>query len=94
MVAIGNCILKIDMLRVGRRKKISAQEPLICPIDKLIDGVVLVGKHDGEITELSMCQWMTSRLASASMDGVVSIFFVDVLFSFFIKKTKKQWLVS
>ena len=51
----------------------SAEEPLKCLIDKLIDGVQSVGKHDGEVTELSMCQWMTSRLASASMDDTVCI---------------------
>ncbi|GAV70580.1 WD40 domain-containing protein [Cephalotus follicularis] len=73
MVAIGNCILKIDTTKAGKGKGYSAEEPLKCSIDKLIDGVQLVGKHDGEITELSMCQWMTSRLASASMDGTVRI---------------------
>ncbi|XP_024021457.1 enhancer of mRNA-decapping protein 4 [Morus notabilis] len=73
MVGIGNCILKIDTLRVGRGKTFSAEEPLQCPIDKLVEGVLLVGKHDAEITELSMCQWMTSRLASASNDGMVKI---------------------
>lgn len=73
MVAIGNCILRIDTLRVGRGKTFSAEEPLQCPIDKLVEGIVLVGKHDAEITELSMCQWMTSRLASASIDGMVKI---------------------
>lgn len=76
MVGIGNCILKIDTLRVGRGKTFSAEEPLQCPIDKLVEGVLLVGKHDAEITELSMCQWMTSRLASASNDGMVGICFL------------------
>lgn len=75
MVAIDNRILKIDTTKVGKGKMFSAEEPLKCPIDKLVDGVQIVGSHDGEITELSMCQWMKSRLASASVDGTVSILF-------------------
>jgi enhancer of mRNA-decapping protein 4 len=71
IVAIGNLILKIDTIKIGKGGAFSVEQPLTCPIDKLIDGVQLVGKHDGEVTELSMCQWMTTRLASASTDGVV-----------------------
>ncbi|XP_012484611.1 enhancer of mRNA-decapping protein 4 [Gossypium raimondii] len=73
MVAIGNRILKIDTIKVGKLDGFSAEEPLNFSVDKLIDGVQFVGKHDGEITELSMCQWLTTRLASASVDGTVKI---------------------
>ncbi|XWS12990.1 hypothetical protein CRYUN_Cryun37aG0137100 [Craigia yunnanensis] len=73
LVAIGNRILKIDTMKVGKLEGFSAEEPLNCSVDKLIDGVQFVGKHDGEITELSMCQWLTTRLASASVDGMVKI---------------------
>ncbi|XP_062161335.1 enhancer of mRNA-decapping protein 4-like [Alnus glutinosa] len=73
MVAIGNRILRIDTTKVGKGEVFLAEEPLKCHIDNLIDGVQLVGKHDRDVTELSMCQWMTSRLASASMDGMVKI---------------------
>ncbi|KAI4298855.1 hypothetical protein L6164_032370 [Bauhinia variegata] len=73
MVAIGSRVLKIDTMRVGRGETFSEEEPLKCSIDKLIDGLQLVGKHDGDVTELSMCQWMKSRLASASTDGTVKI---------------------
>lgn len=73
IVAIGNRILKIDNMKAGKGETFSAEEPLKCSVDKLIDGVHLVGKHDGDVTELSMCQWMKSRLASASADGTVKI---------------------
>ncbi|XP_019704020.2 enhancer of mRNA-decapping protein 4 isoform X1 [Elaeis guineensis] len=72
-VGIGNRVLKIDITKVGRGKEFSAEEPLRCPIEKLIDGVHFVGKHDGEVTDLSISQWMTTRLASASKDGTVKI---------------------
>ncbi|KAG1363793.1 enhancer of mRNA-decapping protein 4 [Cocos nucifera] len=72
-VGIGNRVLKIDITKVGRGKEFSAEEPLRCPIEKLIDGVHFVGKHDGEVTDLSISQWMTTRLASASKDGMVKI---------------------
>lgn len=74
MVAIGNRILKIDTTKVGKADSFTAEEPLKCSMDKLIDGIQIVGKHDAVVTDLSMCQWMTSRLASASVDGTVCIF--------------------
>ncbi|KAL8205746.1 hypothetical protein R6Q57_009297 [Mikania cordata] len=73
VVGIGNCILRLDTTKIGRGKLYSADEPLKCPVDKLIDGIHFVGKHDGEITDLSMCQWMTTRLVSASVDGTIKI---------------------
>ncbi|KZV56333.1 enhancer of mRNA-decapping protein 4-like [Dorcoceras hygrometricum] len=72
-VGIGKHILKIDTTKVGKGEQFSAEEPLKCPIDKLIDGIQLVGSHDGEVTDLSMCQWMTTRLVSASVDGTIKI---------------------
>ncbi|WOL12084.1 enhancer of mRNA-decapping protein 4-like [Canna indica] len=72
-VGIGNCVLKIDINKVGRGKEFLAEEPLKCPIEKLIDGMQVIGKHDGEVTDLSISQWMVTRLASASKDGTVKI---------------------
>ncbi|XP_073128561.1 enhancer of mRNA-decapping protein 4-like [Henckelia pumila] len=72
-VGIGKHILKIDTTKVGKGEKFSADEPLKCTVDKLIDGIQLVGSHDGEVTDLSMCQWMTTRLVSASVDGTIKI---------------------
>ncbi|XP_073312106.1 enhancer of mRNA-decapping protein 4 [Primulina huaijiensis] len=72
-VGIGMHILKIDTTKVGKGGKISADEPLKFTIDNLIDGIQLVGSHDGEVTDLSMCQWMTTRLVSASVDGTIKI---------------------
>ncbi|XAR53895.1 hypothetical protein NMG60_11022618 [Bertholletia excelsa] len=73
VVAVGNHILKINTMKVGKGEQFLSEKPLKCPVDKLIDGVQFVGKHDGEVTALSMCQWMTTRLASASTDGTVKI---------------------
>ncbi|CAH2053837.1 unnamed protein product [Thlaspi arvense] len=73
VVSIGKHVLQIDTTKVGRGEVFSAEAPLQCPLDKLIDGVQIVGKHDGEITDLSMCQWMTTRLVSSSVDGMVKI---------------------
>lgn len=70
-MGIGRHVLRIDTTKVGRGENFSAEEPLKFSIDKLIDGVQLVGSHDGEVTDLSMCQWMTTRLVSASVDGTV-----------------------
>ncbi|KFK38665.1 hypothetical protein AALP_AA3G144100 [Arabis alpina] len=73
VVSIGKHVLRIDTTKAGRGEVFSAEEPLQCPLDKLISGVQIVGKHDGEVTDLSMCQWMTTRLVSSSVDGTVKI---------------------
>ncbi|XP_010465159.1 PREDICTED: enhancer of mRNA-decapping protein 4 isoform X2 [Camelina sativa] len=73
VVSIGKHVLRIDTTKVGRGEVFSAEAPLQCPLDKLIDGVQTVGKHDGEVTDLSMCQWMTTRLVSSSVDGTIKI---------------------
>ncbi|MCD7456132.1 hypothetical protein HAX54_030707 [Datura stramonium] len=73
VVGIGKHVLKIDTTKFGKAEVFSADEPLRCPVDRLVDGVQLVGTHDGEVTDLSMCQWMTTRLVSASVDGTIKI---------------------
>ncbi|CAJ1962778.1 unnamed protein product [Sphenostylis stenocarpa] len=94
IVAIGNRILKIDSMKAGKGENFSAEEPLKCSVDKLIDGVHLVGKHDGNVTELSMCQWMKSRLASASADGTTCLISekVGVSNSLALNKTREEML--
>ncbi|KAG6519803.1 hypothetical protein ZIOFF_023312 [Zingiber officinale] len=72
-VGIGVYVLKIDINKVGRGKEFLAEEPLKCPIEKIIEGVQIIGKHDGEVTDLSISQWMVTRLASSSKDGTVKI---------------------
>lgn len=73
LVAIGKNILRIDTTKVGKTEDFAATWPLSCPLDNLIDGVRFIGSHDGEVTALSMCQWMTTRLVSASKDGTIKI---------------------
>ncbi|XVF03563.1 hypothetical protein REPUB_Repub05bG0004500 [Reevesia pubescens] len=75
VAAIGKHILRIDTMKVGKNEAYlaDAPSPLQCPIDKLIGGIQLVGKHDGEVTDVSMCQWMITRLVSASTDGTIKI---------------------
>ena len=58
---------------MGKGRDFNAEEPIKCHLDDLIDGVRLVGKHDGDVTDLSISQWMTTRLASGSKDGTVCI---------------------
>jgi len=75
IVGMGKHVFRIDTTKVGNGEAVVAEDPpLRCPVDKLIDGVQLVGTHDGEVTDLSMCQWMTNRLVSASQDGTVCVF--------------------
>nr|KYP76247.1 Enhancer of mRNA-decapping protein 4 [Cajanus cajan] len=73
IVGMGKYVLRIDTTKVGNGEAFVAEVPLRCPVDKLIDGVQLVGTHDAEVTDLSMCQWMTNRLVSSSQDGTIKI---------------------
>ncbi|GAV74787.1 LOW QUALITY PROTEIN: WD40 domain-containing protein, partial [Cephalotus follicularis] len=73
VIGIGKRVLKIDTTKVGKGEVFTPEAPLQCLVDKLIDGVQLVGKHDGEVTDLSMCQWMITRVVSASTDGTIKI---------------------
>ncbi|XP_051192930.1 enhancer of mRNA-decapping protein 4 isoform X2 [Lolium perenne] len=72
-VGIRNYVLRIDTTKVGKGRDFNTEEPIKCHLDELIDGVRLVGKHDGDVTDLSISQWMTTRLASGSKDGTVKI---------------------
>ncbi|WVZ73893.1 hypothetical protein U9M48_022150 [Paspalum notatum var. saurae] len=72
-VGIGNCVLRIDTTKVGRGRNFTVEEPVKCHLDKLIDGIRLVGKHEGDVADLSISQWMSTRLASGSKDGTVKI---------------------
>ncbi|KAJ0965271.1 hypothetical protein J5N97_026409 [Dioscorea zingiberensis] len=71
---LGNWVLKIGKIKVGRGKRFSAPKHLHYTIEKLIDGVQLIGKHDAEVTDLSVSQWMITHLVSASKDGMVCTF--------------------
>ncbi|PRQ35984.1 putative transcription factor WD40-like family [Rosa chinensis] len=73
VVRVGKRVLQIDTTKVAKGEVPSAEDPIKCPVEKLSDGVQFVGKHDGEVTDLSMCQWMTTWLVSASMDGTKKI---------------------
>ncbi|WJX31763.1 hypothetical protein P8452_20159 [Trifolium repens] len=73
IVGMGRHVLRIDTTKVGNGEAFVAEDPPKCPLDKLIDGVRIVGTHDGEVTDMSMCQWMTNRLVSASQDGTIKI---------------------
>jgi enhancer of mRNA-decapping protein 4 len=70
-VGVANCVLRIDTTKVGKGRDFTVEEPVKCHLEKLIDGVRLVGKHDGDVTDLSISQWMSTRLASGSKDGTV-----------------------
>ncbi|PKA50505.1 Enhancer of mRNA-decapping protein 4 [Apostasia shenzhenica] len=73
IVGIGKLVLKFDTTKVGRGSEFSLDEPLKCSLEKLLEGVQLVGRHDAEVTDLSISQWMTTRIASASNDGTVKL---------------------
>ncbi|KAL4185874.1 hypothetical protein AMTRI_Chr10g232980 [Amborella trichopoda] len=73
VVGIGKHVFKIDTTKVAKGDGFVAEDPIKCHVTKPIDGVQCIGTHDGEVTDLSMCQWMATRLVSASTDGTVKI---------------------
>lgn len=83
IAGIGKYVLRIDTAKVSMGEGFSAEAPLQCSVDGLVDGVQLVGRHDGEVTDLSMCQLTTTRLVSASTDGLVCAYMSYFLVSSF-----------
>ena len=71
VLAVSQYVLRIDTTKVGKGGAFTAEDPLQCSLDKLVDGIQLVGKHDDEVTALSICQSTITRLVSASKDGTV-----------------------
>eukprot|EP01018_Ginkgo_biloba_P006544 Gb_36346 [translate_table: standard] len=75
-VGVGSYVLKIDVSKtrsVARGGGFSAEDPFKCNIESLVEGVSCIGKHDGDVTDLSVCHWNMTHLASSSKDGMVKI---------------------
>lgn len=76
LVGVGKYVLKIDVPKArysARSGGTSYEEPIKFHVENPIEGVYCMGKHNGEVTDLSTNQWITTRLASASKDGTVQI---------------------
>jgi len=75
-VGISNYLLKIDVAKLRSAAPggvFSADDPVKCHVDSLAEGVYCIGKHDGEVTDLSIYHWGMTYLASVSKDGMVKI---------------------
>lgn len=75
-VGISNYLLKIDVAKLRSTAPggvFSADDPVKCHIDSLAEGVYCIGKHDGDVTDLSIYHWGMTYLASVSKDGMVKI---------------------
>lgn len=76
LVGVGKYVLKIDVTKAryaARSGGTLYEEPIKFHVENPIEGVYCIGKHNGEVTDLSIDQWLTTRLASASKDGTVQI---------------------
>lgn len=76
LVGVGKYVLKIDVTKAryaARSGGTSYDEPIKFHVENPIEGVSCMGKHNGEVTDLSISQWLITRLASSSNDGTVQI---------------------
>ena len=74
MVGINKYIITIDIERVKQTAAPSgfvAEEPVLCNVDRPIEGIYCSTEHEDEITDISSCYQSRSLLASASKDGTV-----------------------
>jgi enhancer of mRNA-decapping protein 4 len=74
-VAIGKFVLSIDVVKVQQAAPqggFLADQPLKCPVDNPLEGVHVVGAHNGTVNDLAVPFFSTFRVASASQDGTVS----------------------
>ncbi|XP_024397428.1 enhancer of mRNA-decapping protein 4 isoform X1 [Physcomitrium patens] len=75
-VAIGPYVLSIDVGKVQQAAPpggFLVDQPLQCQVENPVEGVCVVGGHDGTVTDLAVPSFSTSRVASASQDGTVRI---------------------
>lgn len=73
-VAIGPYVLSIDVGKVQEAAPpggFLVDQPLQCQVENPVEGVCVVGGHDGTVTDLAVPSFSTSRVASASQDGTV-----------------------
>ncbi|GLJ08252.1 hypothetical protein SUGI_0084840 [Cryptomeria japonica] len=74
VVGIGKYVLKIDIVKARSATRGgggASEEPVKFNVDNPVEGVYCMGKHDGDVTDLSISQW--TRWVSASKDGTVQI---------------------
>lgn len=75
-VAIGKFVLSIDVVKVQQAAPqggFLADQPLKCPVDNPLEGVHVVGAHNGTVNDLAVPFFSTFRVASASQDGTMRI---------------------
>lgn len=76
MVAIGKHVLLIDVNKVHAGTPpggLTVEKPIMCHMNNLLEGVCLIGEHDEDVTDLAMPLYISSHVASASLDGLVSL---------------------
>lgn len=76
-VAIGKFVLSIDVVKVQQAAPqggFLADQPLKCQVDNPLEGVHVVGAHNGTVNDLAVPCFSTFRVASASQDGTVRSF--------------------
>lgn len=76
-VAIGKVVLSINVLKLQQAAPqggFLADQPLKCQVDKPLEGVHVVGAHNGNVTDLAVPSFSTFKVASASEDGMVRNF--------------------
>lgn len=82
VVGIGKYILAIDINKVRLAAPpgvFNSEEPLVCSVMKLPDGINIVGEHEEDVTDLSIPLFVSNHTASASYDGLVSLNFLPRL---------------
>lgn len=74
VVGIGKYVLKIDIGKArlaSRSGGAASEEPIKFNVENPVEGVSCMGRHDGDVTDLSICQ--RTCWVSASKDGTVQI---------------------
>lgn len=76
LVAVGKYILSMDLKKLekaGPAGVPTTEEPVVCEMKGLVEGVTLIGQHEEEVTDLAVPLYSQSHVASASADGSVRV---------------------
>ena len=86
-MGINNYLLKVDVAKLRSTAPggvFSEDDHVKCHIDSLARGVYCIGKHDGEVTDLSIYHWGMTYLPLVSTDGMVCKLVFIFIKSYFI----------
>lgn len=73
-VGVGKFVLSINVIKVQQAAPqgfFVPDEPILCHVENPLEGVLVLGAHHEDVTDLAVSSITSFQVASASQDGTV-----------------------